>query len=97
MARRGGFVIYVDGSNHEGACMGAAAGIWSVDRCGFPICLHDPWHQAVAVPGYFVGPACCELVAVILGYRMYNEFLHRQGLTISKLFTDNQRVYSYAK
>ena len=90
-------MICVDGSNHDGACMGAAAGIWRVDRCGIPISLHEPWHHAVAVPGYFVGAACCELVAVILGYRMYNEFLHRHGLTISKLFTDNQRAYIYAK
>ena len=57
--------------------------------------LHEPWHHAVAVPGYFVGAACCELVAVILGYRMYNEFLQRDGIIIQKLFTDSQRAYCY--
>ena len=88
-------MICVDGSNQDGACMGAAAGIWRVDRCGIPISLHEPWHHAVAVPGYFVGAACCELAAVILGYRMYDEFLRRRGIIIQKLFTDSQRAYSY--
>ena len=65
------YVIYVNGSNRDRAYLGAAACIWSVDDRGNAARLQWPWHHVVALLGYFVGPATSELVAVILGYRMY--------------------------
>ena len=58
--------------------------------------LQWPWHHVVALLGYFVGPATSELVAVILGYRMYNEFFHRHERTLSQLFTDSETAFGYA-
>ena len=99
MARRARYVIYVDGSHLDGVCLGAAAGIWSVDDRGNAARLHEPWHHAVALSGYFVLPGCSELVAVILGYRMYNKFLQhfdRHELTLWQLFTDSENAWGYA-
>ena len=90
------YVIYVNGSNRDRAYLGAAACIWSVDDRGNAARLQWPWHHVVALPGYFVGPATSELVAVILGYRMYNEFFHRHERTLSQLFTDSERAFGYA-
>ena len=90
------YVIYVDGSNRDRAYLGAAACIWSVDDRGNAARLQWPWHHVVALPGYFVGPATSELVAVILGYPMYNEFFHRHERTLSQLFTDSERAFGYA-
>ena len=90
------YVIYVNGSNRDRAYLAAAACIWRVDDCGNAARLQWPWHHVVALPGYFVGPATSELVAVILGYRMHNEFVHTHRLANSQLFTDSETAFGYA-
>lgn len=81
-------VCYIDGSCHAGEAWGAAAVMDDVGGASI--------HTSVSRRGVFVGSASCELVGVIIGIKLVEDYMAQSGYSGDVvLYTDSKQAYDY--